>query len=464
LPDAVAWPADAENNQRSAVEQRISTGSNICYRQSRCRILPPVVADSSNPVTKRSWARRLLQWLVPGVILLLAAGIAVLITGNWNTWASERVLQRTDDAYVRADLTPLSTKVAGLVATVAVSDYQPVKAGDLLVQLRDDDFRAQVEQAEAALLSSKSALVNNQRQKELQDARIAQAAEGIRATEAEIAAAQAGIEAAQSTIANAHSAIEATKADVERTGLERRRQEALVAAESATRQKLEQVVADERRFRAQLAGREDDLSAASAQLSSREADLARARAHSGSAKAELEAQKRQRAVLDSQELLLRADLDAKKAALSLAQINQGYARITAPAGGIVSERKVRPGQLVSPGTQVISLVQCDAWVQANYKETQLRHMRAGDPAEIRVDAYPGVVLKGKVEQVSPASGSQFALLPPDNATGNFTKIVQRIPVKIVLDAGQPDAARLRPGLSVIATVRTNALTTNGAGN
>ena len=164
-------------------------------------------------------------------------------------------------------------------------------------------------------------------------------------------------------------------------------------------------------------------------------------------------------MLDSQELLLRADLDSKIAALTLAQINLGYTRITAPASGFVSERRVRPGQLVSPGTQVISLVQSDVWVQANYKETQVRHMRAGDPANVRVDAFPGVSLKGKVDQVAPASGSQFALLPPDNATGNFTKIVQRVPVKIVLDSGQPTVGRLRPGLSVIATVRTN-----GTGN
>jgi membrane fusion protein (multidrug efflux system) len=391
--------------------------------------------------------------------LLLAAAIILLITGNWNTWASERVSQKTDDAYVRADLTPLSTKVAGLVATVAVSDYQPVKTGDLLVQLRDDDFRAQVQQAEAAVASGKDALVNNLRQKELQDARIAQADEGIRAAEADIAAAQAGIEAAKSAIANAHSAIDATRADADRTGLERRRQEALIATESATRQKLEQVVADEQRFRAQLASRQDELNAAMAQLASRQADLARARAHSGSAKAELEAQKRQRAVLDSQELLLGADLDAKKAALALTRINLDYTRITAPASGFVSERRVRPGQMVSPGTQVISLVQSDVWVQANYKETQVRHMRSGDPAGISLDAFPGVTLRGKVDQVAPASGSQFALLPPDNATGNFTKIVQRVPVKIVLDSGQPTIGRLRPGLSVIAIVRTN-----GTGN
>ena len=147
-------------------------------------------------------------------------------------------------------------------------------------------------------------------------------------------------------------------------------------------------------------------------------------------------------MLDSQELLLRADLNAKRAALALARINLGYTRIMAPENGIVSERRVRAGQLVSPGTQVISLVQRDVWVQANYKETQVRHMRAGDPAEIRVDAFPGVIFRGKVDQVAPASGSQFALLPPDNATGNFTKIVQRVPVKIVLDPGQATAGAI----------------------
>jgi membrane fusion protein (multidrug efflux system) len=411
--------------------------------------------DSRDSVKKSPSAmQRFRQYVVPATTLLIAAGILFLIAGNWNTWASSRASQETDDAYVRADLTPLSTKVAGLVAKVAVSDYQPVKAGDVLVQLRDDDFRAQVQQAEAAVAYGENALINNQRQKELQDARIAQAEEGIRAAEADIAAAEAGIEAAKSMIANARSGIDASKADVERTGLERRRQEALIAAESATRQKLEQAVADAERFRAQLASREAEVNAAMAQLASRQADLARAHAKFESTKAELAAQKRQRAVLESQELLLRSDLNAKKASLSVAQINVGYTRIVAPENGVVSERKVRSGQLVSPGTQVISLVQTDVWVQANFKETQVRHIRAGDPAEIRVDAFPGVHLRGHVEQVSPASGSQFALLPPDNATGNFTKIVQRLPVKIVLDSGQSPAQHLRPGLSVIATVRT----------
>jgi membrane fusion protein (multidrug efflux system) len=402
----------------------------------------------------RSLSQRLSRWAVPILILLVAVGIVFLIAGNWNTWASEKPSQETDDAYTHADLTPLSTKVAGLVAVVPVSDYQSVKAGDLLVQLRDDDFRAQVQQAEAGVLAGKDALINNQRQKELQDARIVQASQGIQAAEAAISAAEAGVKAAESSIANARSAVDATEADVQRTGLERRRQEALIATESATKQKVEQVVADEQRFRAQLASSQSQHASATAQLASRQADLARARAQLGSSQAELEAQKRQRSVLDSQELSLHADLMAKRASLSLARTNLDYTRIVAPENGIVSERKVRPGQLVSPGTQVISLVQSDVWVQANYKETQVRHILPGNPAEITVDALPGVIFHGKVQQVSPASGSQFALLPPDNATGNFTKIIQRVPVKIVLNPGQSEASRLRPGLSVIATVRT----------
>jgi len=386
-------------------------------------------------------------------ILCIAAALVFFLSANWTSWAGEREQQTTDDANLRADVTPLSTKAAGIVATVEVSDYQQVKTGDLLVTLRDEDFRAQVDQADAAVRSSESSLVNNQRQKELQDARIEQARTGIAGAEAEISAAEAGIQAANSAIANAAAGLAATKADVQRTALERKRQEALVAAESATRQRLEQAVADEERLRAQRAGRETDIESARAQLASRQADLSRAQAHLESSRAELEAQQRQRAVLDSQEQMLRADLRARQAALDLARTNLGYTRIVAPEDGIVGERKVRAGQLVSPGTEVLSLVQRQVWVQANYRETQLRNIREGDRAEIRIDAFPGLTFTGKVLQISPASGSQFALLPPDNATGNFTKVAQRVPVKIVLDESR-ESSRLRPGLSVVAVVRT----------
>jgi membrane fusion protein (multidrug efflux system) len=409
---------------------------------------------TDKPTNAGNWSTRFRSWLIPLTIAVMATGLVVLLTGNWTAWTGARAAQTTDDAYVQADLTPLSTKVAGLVASVEVGDYQTVKTGDLLVLLKDDDFRAQVEQAKAALQASESALVNNQRQKDLQDARVQQSLTGISTAEADIAAAEAGMDAAKSSEANARASLAATQADVQRTALERKRQEGLFATESATRQTVEQAVAAAERYRGQQGSGEAEVSSAVAQVASRLADLNRAKARLESTRAEVEVQRRQRAVLDSQELELRADVSAKRAALDLARTNLNYTRIVAPEDGIVGERKVRAGQLVSPGTQVLSLVQQQPWVQANYKEDQLRNIREGDPAEIRVDAFPGMVVRGKVGKISPASGSQFALLPPDNATGNFTKIMQRVPVKILLDNQQGLTDRLRPGLSVVVTVRT----------
>jgi membrane fusion protein, multidrug efflux system len=409
---------------------------------------------TDKPKNAGSWSMRLKSWLIPVTIAVMALGLIVLLKGNWTAWTGARTAQSTDDAYLQADLTPLSTKVAGLVASVEVNDYQRVRAGDLLVRLQDQDFRAQVEQAEAALQASDSALVNNQRQKELQDARIEQAIVGISTAEAEIAAAEAGVDAAKSSEANARAALAATQAEVQRTSLERKRQEGLFAAESTTHQTLEQAVAAEESYRGQQGSRQAEISAAAAQLASRQADLNRAKATLESTRVQVEEQKRQRAVLDAQDLVLRADIAAKKAALDLARTDLNYTRIVAPEDGIVGERKVRAGQLVSPGTQVLSLVQQQPWVEANYEEDQLRNIREGDPAEIRVDAFPGMVVRGKVGRISPASGSQFALLPPDNATGNFTKIMQRVPVKILLDNQQGLTDKLRPGLSVVVTVRT----------
>jgi len=373
------------------------------------------------PAAKPKW----LSYLTPIAVLLLAAALIITLTRNWNAWEGGRIDQVTDDAYVRGDLTPLSTKVAGIVHDVKVSDFQQVRKGDLLVELEDSDYLAQVAQASAAVEAAKAAIENNRRQRDLQDARIARAFAGVDQAHAQIAAAQSGEEAVQ--------------ADVVRTQKERNRQEALLLSSSSTPQKVEQVVADEQRFAAQLASRQADLEQAKTVLHSNELAV--------------EAEKRSKAVLESQELQLVADLHAKQAALTVAQVNLGYTKIAAPMDGSVGERQVRPGQLVSPGTQVIPFVSNTKWVQANYRETQLTNVKVGDPAEIRVDKYPGQVIHGRVLEIAPASGSQFALLPPDNATGNFTKVVQRITVKIGLEDANM-AARLQPGLSVTATVRT----------
>ncbi|MGB7846301.1 MAG: HlyD family secretion protein [Candidatus Acidiferrum sp.] len=365
------------------------------------------------------------KYLTPALVLLLAAALVLTLTRNWNAWEGGRIEQVTDDAYVRSDLTPLSTKVSGIVREVKVSDYQTVAKGDLIVELEHDDYQAQLDQAKAAVEAARAGIENNRRQRQLQDAKIDRALSGIDQAKAQISAAQAGKEAVQ--------------ADVVRTRAERARQEALYQTHSTTQQKLEQATADEGRFTGQFASREADLEQAKTSLRSNELAVL--------------AEQRTKSVLESQESQLIADLHAKEAALEVAQVNLRYTKITAPGDGSVGERQVRPGQLVSPGTQVLTFVSNVKWVQANYRETQLTHIKVGDPAEITVDTFPGQKLRGKVLEIAPASGSQFALLPPDNATGNFTKVVQRVPVKIALD---PSAlsAQLRPGLSVTATVRT----------
>jgi membrane fusion protein (multidrug efflux system) len=373
------------------------------------------------PAAKPKW----LSYLTPIAVLLLAAALIITLTRNWNAWEGGRIDQVTDDAYVRGDLTPLSTKVPGIVSAVHVSDYQQVHKGDLIVELEDKDYQAQVDQANAAIAAARAAINNNLRQRELQDAKIAKALEGIDLAKAQIAAAQAGKEAIQ--------------AGLTRARLERKRQEALYESHSTTQQKVEAVVADEESLTAQMA--------------SREADLAQARTGLRSSELSAEAERIGKTVLLSQEMQLQADLHAKQASLAAALVALGYTKISSPGEGTVGERQVRPGQLVSPGTQVISFVDMTKWVQANYRETQLTNVKVGDPAEIRIDKYPGQVIHGRVLEIAPASGSQFALLPPDNATGNFTKVVQRITVKIGLEDANM-AAKLQPGLSVTATVRT----------
>ena len=381
----------------------------------------PKVVEQVPSHSKPAWQ----QYGTPLIVLLLALAVIVTITRNWNGWEGGRIEQVTNDAYVRGDLTPLSTKVPGLVREVKVNDYQRVRKGDLLVQLDDDDYKAQLAQAAAGVEAAKAALENNRRQRQLQDSKIERALAGIDQANAQIAAAQAGKDAVQ--------------ADVTRTRAERSRQEALVRTNSTTQQKVEAAVADEQRFTGQYASREADLSQAHTLLRSNELAA--------------EAERRGKAVLESQESQFVADLHAKEAALEVARVNLGYTRIFAPADGTVGERQVRPGQLVSPGTQVMSFVENIRWVAANFRETQLTNIKVSDVAEIRVDVYPDQVLKGRVLEISPASGSQFALLPPDNATGNFTKVVQRVSVKIALDDSTL-ASKLRPGLSAVVTVRT----------
>jgi membrane fusion protein (multidrug efflux system) len=300
----------------------------------------PVLAGSATPVSKPvppkigtdgavpSRGARWQNYATPILVVILALAVLITITRTWNAWEGGRVEQVTDDAYVRGDLTPLSTKVAGIVRAVDVTDYQQVHKGELLVELEDDDYRAQVEQANAAVAAARAGIEENLRQRQLQDTRIAKAMAGIDQAKAQVAAAEAGKDAVQAELIRARS--------------ERKRQEGLYQGHSTTQQNLEAAVAAEGNLSAQFASRDADLTQAQTML--RSSELA------------AEAERRGKAVLESQAMQLQADLRAKLANLTAVQVNLGYTKIYAPGDGTVGERQVRSGQLVSPGTQVIPFV------------------------------------------------------------------------------------------------------------
>ena len=365
--------------------------------------------------------------VIPLIVLVVAAVLFFVINSRWTSWLGGRAEQETDDAYVQADMTPLSTRISGTLRKMKVNDFDSVKASQVLVEIDDDEYRAIVEEAKAALAASQAALEDNQAAKRIQEAKI-QNAEAM-AAEAEAA------------VSTARAGVASTQPDVERTAIERKRQEALLASKATTLQQFQSAVAEAERY--------------SGLLASRQGDLARAQAALASSRVQIEAQKRELAALDSKDAVYRADIQVKRAAVTVAEVNLSYTRIAAPANGEVSKRDVQEGQLVTPGMQIIELVRGDVWILANYLETQLTNIQKGDVADIKIDAFPGVVLHGKVAEIAPASGSQSALLPPDNATGNFTKVVQRIPVKIALDPGHPLQGRLRPGLSTEVTIHAS---------
>jgi membrane fusion protein (multidrug efflux system) len=349
--------------------------------------------------------RRTPAWAFPllRVILVLGAGfLAWYVAGNWNRWTGAARYQTTDDANVAGDVTPLSAKVSGYVAIVQVTDFQTVHKGDLLVEIDPADYLAQLAQAEANLAAARATAANITNQKDVQRALIRQA----------------------------EATIQATAADMQRYALEATRQRNLLQTRIAgTPQLVEQAEDNEKRTLAQLL------------LNN----------------AQLDQQKALLAGLDVQEQQLAAQAAAADAQATQARNNLGYTRIYSPVDGMVGQRQVRPGQFVNIGTQVIAVVPLpNIWVIANLKETQLTQMRIGQPARVTVDAFPDLTLTGHVDSWSPGTGSTFALLPPDNATGNFTKVVQRVPVKIVLDPNPALGTLVRPGMSVVARIDTGA--------
>jgi membrane fusion protein, multidrug efflux system len=332
--------------------------------------------------------------------LALALGIAGVADFGYGYLTTGRYLESTDDAYVKADSTIISPKVSGYIADVLVADNQPVKAGQLLARIDDRDFRTALDQAHADVAASEAAVRNL-------DAQIALQQPVIEQGTADVAAAEAGLQFAQE---------------------EQTRYDGLMKSGSGTIQRAQQTDAALREKVAQLQHGKSGLLAARRKIDVLTTDRAKAT----------------------------AQLDRARAVEAQATLNLSYTGIIAPVEGTVGARSLRVGQFVQAGTQLMAVVPLDAvYVVANFKETQLTHMRDGQPVEIRVDGFHDTRLRGHVDSLSPASGLEFALLPPDNATGNFTKIVQRVPVKIVLDDHRLSGL-LRPGMSAEPTVDTKA--------
>ena len=345
---------------------------------------------------KFSWSHGLeIAWRL--IAFLVAVAIIVVVTTEWNSWEGSPGWQSTDDAYLQADITPIAAKVPGYLRVVPAQDFERVHAGQVLAEVVDDDYRAAVAQAQAAVATAKAQYQTVQAQSALQ---------------------QANVRAADAVVISTTAAFDQNTRDVAR-------QKKLLATGSSSTEEGEKL----NTTRAQL----------EAQLHQNEAQAA--------------ATRRQLGVLAAQAAQAEAAIAAQSANLRVALINLGYTRIVAPQAGELGQRQVRIGQYVGVGTQITTLTPLPhVWVIANYKETQLTHMAVGQAARVRVDTFPGHLLHGHVTGFSPGSGSEFALLPPDNATGNFTKVVQRIAVKIAIDDAAGLADRLRPGMSVVVEV------------
>jgi membrane fusion protein, multidrug efflux system len=344
---------------------------------------------------------RLLEWVWRGLVFIVALTVLIVIITRWNYWEGNAEWQSTDDAYLQADLTPIAAKVAGYVRALPVQDFERVHAGQVLAEIVDDDYRAAVEQLKAGVASAAAQVETFKAQRLLQAA----------------------------NVQSAKAVIEATTANLNQNARDRARQERLLKSGSSSTEAAEKLQTTDAQLAAQL-------------------DQNRAQA---------QAAERQLGVLAAQQAQAEAAVAAQQASLQIAQINLNYTRIVAPQDGVISQRQVKPGQYVGVGGQITSLTPLPhVWVIANYKETQLTHMLVGEKVEISVDTFPGRRLQGHVLGFAPGSGSQFSLLPPDNATGNFTKVVQRVAVKIVIDDADGLADRLLPGMSVITRVDTRS--------
>ncbi len=387
-----------------------------------------------------------------GLVLLLVLGAVVWA---WSTSGRES----TDDAQVDAHLTQMSARVGGTVTKVAVDDNQLVEAGALLVQLDPSDYQVAVEKARAELADAEATALAAQSSVPITSttaaSNVTTARGGITQAQSGVAASEKEIEAARARIVSAQARLREAEANAAKSARDVERLRGLLAKDEVSQQMFDATSATAEAQKAAVDSARSQVAEAEAGLRVAESKLAQAQASEQRAHADMEtAQTGPSQITATKARASAAEAKAQqmRAALAQAELNLKYTTVTAPVRGVVSKKGVNVGQVVAAGQPLFAIVQIDdVWVTANYKETQLKEMRPGQRAVISVDAY-GREYKGKVDSISGATGARFSLLPPENATGNFVKVVQRVPVKIVLDPGQDPDHLLRPGMSVTPTV------------
>ena len=452
----------------------------------------PVLLDShGDPVhqepddtapAKRPLYRRPGFLIAAAIVLLIAVGVGV------KYWLYARSHESTDDAFIDAHITPVSPKVSGYVAKVHVQSNQQVKKGDLLVEIDPRDYQARLDQAKAALSAGEARLkeaqsgvaltrANSRANVQQATGTVQQAQAGVAAQRAQanaertrVTQAAAGVSAAQANVQQARAQVAAAQAELVRAQADVARYQELYSKDEVSRQRLDQAIAAARTAQAQTEAAQQRAAAAESQV--RESQAAQSTAAETARKAEVqigaaqgqvrEAQGRlaaantgpqQIASSEAQAQTASASLEQLQAAVAQAELDLSYTKLYAPDDGRVTNKSVEEGALVQSGQALMAIVPGDVWVTANFKENQIGAMRPGQPVDINVDAYPDKVFKGHVDSIQAGTGARFSLLPPENATGNYVKVVQRVPVKIVFDEAPDPKHLLAPGMSVEPEVK-----------
>jgi len=441
------------DGHQAPVRDGSSVRDELPVKDGAIALAEPPLGSPSPP--KRNFGRK---WILLGLLLigLIAGGI-----WGYRWWRFASTHETTDDAYVTTDIHPVNARINGTVIQVNVEDNQQVAKGAVLVKLDPRDYEVARQQAQASLeLAQQQAAVAQATigvtttdaagQTTEAQGNIAAAAASVSTAEAALAEAEAGVPVAQAQLAQVRANLVKTQRDYQRYN-------DLYTSGAGTQQQLDTAKAAYEATVGEYSAIDEQIKQAQARVVQAQKNLSSTRAKLNSTQGNLQqadATSKQAEVNRRQYQAALATVDQAKASLKNAELQLSYTLILAPIMGRIGNKTVQVGQRVQPGQTLMSIVQPTPWIIANFKETQLEHMQPGQAVEIKIDAFSHHLFQGKVDSLAPASGAKFALLPPDNATGNFTKIVQRIPIKIVFDSAsiQGYESRITPGMSAVVTV------------